>query len=178
MSVAAASLMLPAQQHEAPLADALSSDPPPGFVAVPARGGFTERNGPWFEKVDADGTVLRGLRILPRHLNALGIVHGGLLTAFLDAAMGGAAWRASGRRCVTLTLNVDFLSHGRPGDWIEAEATCTGFDSQVAHVNGRLYGRRHSIMTGQGLFALLRHGRPLQNLPSDPDQPDSETSQD
>ena len=152
--------------------------PPPGFIALPARGGFTERNGPWFEKVEPDGRVLRGLLVLPRHLNALGIVHGGLLTAFLDAAMGAAAWRASGRRCVTLTLNVEFLSHGRPGDWIEAEASCAGFDSQVAHVSGHLYGRRHSIMTGQGLFALLRPGRALQTLPSDPDLPDAETPQD
>ena len=155
-----------------------SSDPPPGFAALPARGGFTERNGPWFEKVCADGRVLRGLRVLPRHLNALGIVHGGLLTAFLDAAMGAAAWRASGRRCVTLSLNVAFLSHARPGDWIEAEARCAGFDSQVAHVSGRLYGRRHSIMTGQGLFALLREGRALKALPSEPDPSDAGTPQD
>jgi len=163
---------------QARVPDPASIDPPPGFVALPARGGFTERNGPWFEKTDADGRVLRGLRILPRHLNALGIVHGGLLTAFLDAALGAAAWRASGRRCVTLSLSVEFLSHGRPGDWIEAEAHCVGFDSQVAHVNGRLYGRRHSIMTGQGLFALLRSGRALQALPSDPAPPDDATSQD
>jgi uncharacterized protein (TIGR00369 family) len=160
------------------LADPLSADPPPGFIALPARGGFTERNGPWFEKTEADGRVLRGLRVLPRHLNALGIVHGGLLTAFLDAALGAAAWRASGRRCVTLTLSVEFLTHARLGDWVEAEATCTGFDSQVAHVGGRLYGRRHSIMTGQGLFALLRPGRALKALPADPDATDAETSQD
>jgi uncharacterized protein (TIGR00369 family) len=138
---------------------------------LPARGGFTARNGPWFEKVAPDGRVLRGLRVLPRHLNALGIVHGGLLTAFLDAAMGAAAFRAAGRRCVTLALSVEFLSHGRPGDWIEVDATCTGYDSQVAHVRGRLYGRRHSIMTGQGLFALLRPGRALRDLPSDSDTP-------
>ena len=165
-------------KHEVRVPDPVSIDPPPGFVALPARGGFTERNGPWFEKTDADGTVLRGLRVLPRHLNALGIVHGGLLTAFLDAALGAAAWRASGRRCVTLSLNVEFLSHGRPGDWIEAEAFCTGFDSQVAHARGRLYGRRHSILTGQGVFALLRPGRALQALPPDPDQPDAQTPQD
>ncbi|TWT05145.1 PaaI family thioesterase [Reyranella sp. CPCC 100927] len=158
--------------------DPVSIDPPPGFVALPARGGFTERNGPWFEKTEADGRVLRGLHVLPRHLNALGIVHGGLLTAFIDAALGAAAWRASGRRCVTLSLNVEFLSHGRLGDWIEAEAHCAGFDSQVAHVSGRLYGRRHSIMTGQGLFALLRPGRALQALPSDPMLTDDATSQD
>jgi acyl-coenzyme A thioesterase PaaI-like protein len=147
-----------------------SIDVPAGFVALPARGGFTQRNGPWFEKAGPGGRVLRGLRVLPRHLNALGIVHGGLLTAFLDAAMGAAAWRAAGRRCVTLTLSVEFLSHARLNDWIEADALCSGFDSQVAHVGGRLYGRRHSIMTGQGLFALLRSGRTLPDLPSDTSQ--------
>lgn len=160
------------------MADYPSVDPPPGFLALPARGGFAERNGPWFEKTAADGTVLRGLRLLPRHLNALGIVHGGLLTAFIDSAMGAAAWRATGRRCVTLTLSVEFLSHARLGDWIEAEATCSGFDSQVAHVAGRLYGRRHSIMTGQGLFALLRSGRALKALPADPDSNDASIPQD
>lgn len=174
----AASIAAAVPEHEDRVPDPSSIAPPPGFIALPARGGFTERNGPWFEKVDPDGRVLRGLRILPRHLNALGIVHGGLLAAFIDAALGAAAWRATGRRCVTLTLSVEFLSHGRPGDWIEAEARCTGFDSQVAHVSGRLYGPRHSIMTGQGLFALLRPGRALPALPSGPDPAEPETPQD
>ncbi|QQS11511.1 MAG: PaaI family thioesterase [Rhodospirillales bacterium] len=141
------------------------ADPPAGFVELPSRGGFTGLNGPWFERTDADGRVTRGMRALPHHLNALGIVHGGLLTAFLDAALGGAAWRASGRRCVTLKLDVSFLSHGRLGDWIEAEAVCAGFDDHVAHVEGRLSGKRHAIMTGQGVFALLRANRPLKAPP-------------
>lgn len=137
------------------------ADPPPGFVSLAAGAGFAAANGPWFERI-ADGRAVRGFRAAPRHANALGLVHGGMLAAFLDAAMGAAAWRATGRRCVTVRLVTDYLTHGRIGDWIEADAEVAGFDDSVAHVVGRLYGRRHPILAGQGTFALLRPGRRLR----------------
>ena len=39
---------------------------------------------------------------LPRHANGLGLVHGGMLTAFLDGLMGAAVYRAARQTAVTL----------------------------------------------------------------------------
>ena len=49
--------------------------------------GFAAANGPLFEKIE-NGRAIRGFRPGPQHANALGIVHGGMLAAFLDSAMG------------------------------------------------------------------------------------------
>lgn len=131
------------------------ADPPPGFVQLTGRGGYTTHNGPWYERYDEGGRLIRGFRVLPHHLNALGIIHGGLLSAFLDTTMGSAVWLSTKRRAVTLRLQLDYLNNTRLNDWVEGTADCTGFDDEVAYVTARLYCRRHTLATGQGVFALL-----------------------
>ena len=74
--------------------------------------GFAAANGPWFEKIDG-GRAIRGFRPGPQHANALGIVHGGMLAAFLDSAMGTAVFHVLRRRAVTLAF--DRLSRRRAG---------------------------------------------------------------
>ncbi|SDN70240.1 uncharacterized domain 1-containing protein [Paenibacillus sp. yr247] len=68
-----------------------------------------------FESADEDKLVI-SLDLLPHHLNVLGIVHGGVLSALLDNAMGAAAMRARpNEQVVTTSINVHFLSALREG---------------------------------------------------------------
>jgi uncharacterized protein (TIGR00369 family) len=133
---------------------------PEGFRELAGAVGFAEANGPWFEKID-NGRVIRGFLPAARHANALGIVHGGMLAAFLDSAMGTAVWRTLGRRSVTLRLSLDFLGPARIGDWLQAEGEVVGHDEHVAQVRGRLYGRRHDVLAALGAFTLLSRQRTL-----------------
>lgn len=155
------------------MSDVTDARPPDGFTLVTSSGGFSTHNGPYFEK-RVEGRVLRGFRALPRHANALGIVHGGMLSAFLDSTMGVAVHRFTRRRSVTLRLVADFLSPGRLGDWLEAEAELVGADDSVAHIRAAIRSPRHLVMTGQGSFAMLRSQRILRNpdtgapLPDEP----------
>jgi len=134
---------------------------PPGFRRLTETVGFAAANGPWFEKVENSRSV-RGFVVGPQHANALGIVHGGMLAAFLDSAMGTAVWHALGRRSVTLRLSLDYLGPARVGDWLQAEGEVVGHDEHVARVRGRLYGRRHDVLAGLGAFALLSRQRKLR----------------
>ncbi len=152
-----------------------AADPPPGFTLMTGRGGFTTRTGPWFGRTLEDGTLRRGFRVMRHHLNALGIIHGGLLSAFLDTTMGSEVYRATRRRAVTLRLQADFLGNTRMGDWVEGVATCTGHDEDVAYVGARIYGRRGDLMTGQGLFALLKSGHPIHERRAMPAPKDTRT---
>ena len=127
---------------------------PPGFRELTESSGFAGANGPWYEKVEG-GRLVRGFRPGPQHANSLGIVHGGMLAAFLDSAMGTAVFHALDRKAVTMRLSLDYLGPGRIGDWLQAEGEVIGHDGQVAQVRGRLYGRRHEVLTGIGSFALL-----------------------
>lgn len=131
---------------------------PDGFHALTDLPGFAGHNGPWYEKV-AGGRVIRGFLAGPQHANTLGIVHGGMMAAFLDSAMGTCVFHTLQRRCVTLTLNLGYLGPGRIGDWLEAEGEVIGHDENVAQVRGRLYGRRHDVLTATGSFALLSRQR-------------------
>jgi uncharacterized protein (TIGR00369 family) len=131
---------------------------PPGFRELTEAIGFAAVNGPWFEKVE-DGRAIRGFRPGPQHANALGIVHGGMLAAFLDSAMGTSVFHGLGRRAVTLKLSIDYLGPGRVGDWLQAEGEVIAHDENVAHVRGRLYGPRHDVLAGLGIFSLLSRSR-------------------
>jgi uncharacterized protein (TIGR00369 family) len=134
---------------------------PPGFTELLDVVGFAEANGPWFEKVE-NGRVIRGFLPGPQHANALGIVHGGMMAAFLDSAMGTTVWHTLGRRAVTLKLSLDYLGPGRVGDWLQAEGEVVGHDEHMVRVRGRLYGRRHDVLTGLGAFALLSRQRSVK----------------
>jgi acyl-coenzyme A thioesterase PaaI-like protein len=143
--------------------EAADANPPDGFVLVTSSAGFSTHNGPYFEK-RVEGRVLRGFRALPRHANSLGIVHGGMLSAFLDSTMGVAVQRFTRRRSVTLRLVADFVTPGRVGDWLEADAELVGADDAVAHVRAQIRSSRHLVLTGQGSFALLRVAREARSL--------------
>ena len=131
---------------------------PEGFRELTEATGFAQANGPWFEKIEK-GRVIRGFLPGPQHVNGLGIVHGGMLAAFLDSAMGTAVFHTLDRRAVTLRLSLDYLGPGRLGDWLQAEGEVVGHDEQVAQVRGRLYSRRHEVLSGLGAFALLSRQR-------------------
>ena len=81
---------------------------PPGFRKLTEASGFAAANGPWFEKIDGSRAI-RGFMPGPQHANALGIVHGGMLAAFLDSAMGTAVLHTLDRRAVTVRLSLDYL---------------------------------------------------------------------
>ncbi len=134
---------------------------PPGFRELTEATGFAAANGPWFEKIES-GRAIRGFLPGPQHANALGIVHGGMLAAFLDSAMGTAVWHGLQRRAVTLRLSLDYLGPARIGDWLQAEGDVVGHDELVAQVRGRLYGPRHEVLAGLGAFSLLSRHRTLK----------------
>ena len=130
---------------------------PEGFTEIDAAG-FAAANGPWFEKREGS-RLIRGFMPEKRHANTLGIVHGGMLAAFLDSAMGTAVFGELQRRAVTLKLSLDYLGPARIGHWLQAEGWVVGHDEHVAQVRGRLYGPRHEVLAGLGSFSLLARNR-------------------
>ena len=131
---------------------------PPGFRELTDTVGFAAANGPWFEKIEGD-RLIRAFRPASQHANSHGIVHGGMLAAFLDSAMWSTVFHVLKRRCVTVRLSFDYLMPGRLGDWLQAEADVIGHDEHTAQVRGRLYGPRHDVLVGHGTFALLSRQR-------------------
>ena len=62
-------------------------EPPEGFEVMTSRGEFSTRNGPYYVREAAEEGVQQAFYASPHHCNGFGIVHGGMLAAFLDGLL-------------------------------------------------------------------------------------------
>ena len=135
-----------------PEADEAIPAPPAGFVRSSGRGVFSTHNGPYFH--DAAGT--QAFFALARHCNSIGLIHGGMLSAFLDGVLASAAARGAGGTPITVHLSIDFLDMGRAGDWVLGEASLTRATSDLAFVEGRARIGQRTLARATGVFKLMR----------------------
>jgi uncharacterized protein (TIGR00369 family) len=93
---------------------------PDGFEIWPPHSELTRPWEPIYSKTTETALIL-GLRAAAQHCNARGFVHGGLLAAMSDNAMGHSCrlHLPEGTRLVTVNLSVDYLSSGQQGQWLE-----------------------------------------------------------
>ena len=126
--------------------------PPDGFVRASERGAFSTHNGPYFNN-DAGAQAFFALK---RHCNGVGLLHGGMISAFLDGVLAGAAARGGGGTPITVHLSIDFLDMGRAGDWVIGEATLTRATSDLAFVEGRAHVGGRNLARATGVFKLMR----------------------
>jgi uncharacterized protein (TIGR00369 family) len=129
--------------------------PPPGFEPQGGRGAFTTHNGPYFRRATSEG-VEQAFYALPRHCNGVGIVHGGMLSSFLDGLLAGAASRGTDATAITIHLSVDYLSMGRAGEWVIGEASLTRATREIAFAEGHVHVGGRVIARATGVFRLMR----------------------
>ncbi len=129
--------------------------PPEGFVESVSRGPFTRHNGPSFHRACDEG-VESAFFALARHCNGVGLIHGGMLSAFLDGLLAGAAARDTGAVPVTVQLSVNFLDMGRAGEWVLGRAHVTRRTRDMAFVEGRAHIGARDLARASGVFRLMR----------------------
>ncbi len=95
-------------------------DVPAGFERHDRRSPVTEPWEPIWRRFSGD-TVVLGLRAGTPHCNGRGFVHGGLISALADNAMGLSCVGKLGEvsSLVTVNLTVDFLASALTGQWLE-----------------------------------------------------------
>lgn len=136
--------------------DAETVPPPPeGFVLAEGRGQFSTHNGPYFMKPGDGELIQQAFFALPRHCNGVGLVHGGMLSAFMDGVLAGAVWRGARRRAVTIHLSIDFLHMARAGEWVRGEARLTRAAKEVAFAEGRAHVGGRDVVRASGVFKLM-----------------------
>jgi len=88
-----------------------------------------------------------------RHINPAGIVHGGMLTTLIDHALSAIAWEANERRpCVTVQLDVQFLSAVRPGQLVEARGRIVRQTSSLVFMQGALSVAGEEVVTASAVL--------------------------
>ncbi|WP_334129312.1 PaaI family thioesterase [Sneathiella sp.] len=129
---------------------------PDGFVRNDGSSSFAAHTGPYYQKITADNKMIRGFRVARIHLNATNFTHGGMLMTFADGAMAATVVHETGRRCVTLKMNSEFLSSAFEGDWIEGHFDVLRTTKTIAFVQGGLVARGKMIFKCDGIFHFVR----------------------
>jgi len=105
------------------------TDIPDGFEPLFRKSPLTEPWEPLYAK-KTDKAVVIGLRLAKPHTNGRGLIHGGLIAALADNAMGYSCAQATGwtTSFVTVSLTVDFAGSAEIGQWcsIESDVIKTG----------------------------------------------------
>ena len=139
----------------------LDGDPPVCFD--PAAEGWTTRAetglmalvGPVWTKRDGEARRY-GFVAEARHLNQGGVVHGGMLMAFADQALGMTASGANGgRRQATVQLDTHFLAPVQEGDFVEAHCEVTRQTRSLIFLLCTLTVGERAVAASSGVWKVL-----------------------
>jgi acyl-coenzyme A thioesterase PaaI-like protein len=130
-------------------------NPPPGFEPLFRTSPFLETTGPFFYRKEPDGRFVIGLRILPKHANARGGAHGGLLMTLLDIALGYSSGLSQDppAKLTTASLAADFVGAPKVGDWVEAHVDVQKVGGRLAFANAFLVVDGERVVRGSAVFA-------------------------
>ncbi|MBV8800010.1 MAG: PaaI family thioesterase [Alphaproteobacteria bacterium] len=118
-------------------------------------GGFNKFVGPLYRLPDEEGRALYVFQIGPKHMNAAGTVHGGMLMAFADVAMSRTARLVTGAgTCSTVSLVCDFLRPGRLGEVVEARVRVTRKARTLVFLAAELCGETDLLLTASGTWKI------------------------
>jgi acyl-CoA thioesterase len=108
---------------------------------------------------DEPGEAIASLVVEPRHLNAIGVLHGGALFSFADATLARASYRL-GEPAVVISAQAHFLRGALVGDRLVAHATEDFRGGRLGsyRVEIRRHGDQELIATAVGQsFRLSTH---------------------
>ncbi|HVN02752.1 MAG TPA: PaaI family thioesterase [Caulobacteraceae bacterium] len=123
---------------------------PEGFVRHFRQSPLTDPWEPLFSRKDG-GIVTIGFRAGAPHANSRGFVHGGMLSALADNAMGLSCGQSleGGASLVTVSLAVDFLGSAALGQWIEVRPTISRLGSTLCFAE--------AVVTADGVPCAKAH---------------------
>jgi len=91
------------------------------------------------------------------HVNAQGMIHGGVLMSFFDHALSLKIWEATDRSfCSTVHLDSHFLSAVHPPAFVELESEILKQGKNLVFARGVLLVEGKPVMEGKGVWSVVR----------------------
>jgi uncharacterized protein (TIGR00369 family) len=103
-----------------------------------------------------NGQFVYGLRITKRHTNSTGIMHGGVITAFLDEVIGEIVNDLGQRKHVTVQFSTTFLSPVQVDQFLECDCEIVRTTRSMTFIQARLNADGETIATASAIFKALR----------------------
>ena len=94
------------------------------------------------------------------HLNTAGMAHGGFLTFIADTGMGNAAHQsADDKRCVTISLEMKFISAAKLGDKLVAKVKVQKKTKTLVFLTCEIINAEGIVAVTSGVWKILKINR-------------------
>ena len=91
------------------------------------------------------------------HLNTAGMAHGGFLTFIADTGMGNAAHQsADNKRCVTISLEMKFISAAKLGDKLVAKVKVQKKTNTLVFLTCEIINAEGIVAVTSGVWKILK----------------------
>jgi uncharacterized protein (TIGR00369 family) len=115
---------------------------------------------PWepLYSMRTDDAVIMGLRLAKPHTNARGLIHGGLIAALADNAMGYSCAHkmGGGSSLVTVGLAVDFVGTAQIGQWLAVESDVIKTGKTLCFAQCAVKADGEIIARANGTFRVVK----------------------
>ena len=90
------------------------------------------------------------------HLNTGKIAHGGFLSTIADTGMGTAAHQVAGdRRCVTINLDVKFITAAKLGEKLNGRVKILKKTKTLVFINCEISSSKDLVISASGIWKIL-----------------------
>ncbi|MDP1598056.1 MAG: PaaI family thioesterase [Phenylobacterium sp.] len=130
---------------------------PPGFERHYRQSPVTDPWEPIYSR-KTDEAVILGLVAEAAHTNSRGFVHGGLISALADNAMGlSCSHRLGGEASlVTVNLTLDFLGSAQIGQWLEFTTAFVKNGGTLSFAQAFVTADGQPCARANGVFKVMR----------------------
>ena len=131
---------------------------PAGFEPHFRKSPMTDPWEPLYSK-RTESAVHMGLRLAKAHTNSRGLIHGGLIAALSDNAMGYSIAQTMGwdqsKSLVTISLAVDFIGSAKIGQWLSIEPEVIRTGSTICFAQSLIKADDTVIARANGTFRVV-----------------------
>jgi uncharacterized protein (TIGR00369 family) len=130
---------------------------PEGFAPHFRQSPLTDPWEPIYSRQTTDAVII-GLRLATPHTNSRGLIHGGLIAALADNAMGLSCGDklGSGTRLVIISLSVDFFGTAQIGQWLSVESEVIKTGGTLCFAQSLLTADGATIARANGTFRVVK----------------------
>ncbi len=133
---------------------------PEGFQRHFRQSPLTEPWEPLYSRRTDKGVVI-GLRAARPHTNSRGLVHGGLIAALADNAMGLSCAQAidGASGLVTVNLSIDYLGSATIGQWVQVDPAIVKLGSSLCFVQAMVTADDRPCARANATFKVMSSDR-------------------
>ena len=135
----------------------MNPDIPEGFIRNTRPSPVTDVWEPLYEKTTPDAVVL-GLHLREAHTNRRGLIHGGVIAALADKAMGHSCGHKMGgtSSLVTVSLSLDYIGSAKVGQWLTVESDVIRIGKTLCFTQCLVKVAHEVIARGNASFRVVR----------------------